>query len=146
MLIENIAMKKNSLNLVSLEKVNLTLQDGITEFAKNKENLFVRDACIQRFEYTYELCSKMLRRYLTLTESNPSEVASMSFPHLIRTASSRGLLLNSWEQWAIYRDARNMTSHTYDEGKAKQVIAIIPNFLADANYLIIKLKEQLALL
>jgi len=28
------------------------------------KNEFVRDAVIQRFEYTYELCWKMLRRYL----------------------------------------------------------------------------------
>ena len=47
-------------------------------------------------------------------------------PTLIRTASKgRGKRMGCWK---IYRDARNITSHTYNEDKAVQVCRVIPDF------------------
>lgn len=132
-----------SLNLQSFQKALASLEEVIFEFNKDTENKFIRDACIQRFEYTYELSGKMLRRYLELTETTPSEITEMSFPNLIRTGSKRGLLLKDWEQWFIYRNARNLTSHTYDEKKADQVIKIIPAFFEDAKYLFTKINSNI---
>jgi hypothetical protein len=63
----------------------------------------------------------MLKRYLEMTASNPSEIDAMSFQNLIRLGSEKGLLRSDWEQWKIYRQARGTTSHTYDEKKAQEV-------------------------
>lgn len=130
------------LDFSAFEQALKTLDEAIKKFATNKADDFVRDACIQRFEYNYELASKMLRRFLTNTESVPTEITEMSFPDLIRLGSKRGLLLHDWERWSQYRVARNLISHTYDRKKADEVMSLIPDFFLDAQHLLNKLKEQ----
>lgn len=73
------------------------------------------------------------------------QIAQMSFPTLIRTANQRGLLLNDWSVWIEYRDKRNTTSHTYDEMKAIAIVQKIPDFLKDAEFLLTRLEEKIAL-
>lgn len=134
------------LDISSLEMAIASLNEALAEHIKYPENLFVRDATIQRFEYTYELCCKMLKRYLEMSEPNAEDVEQMAFPNLIRTGSERGLLLNGWDVWNVYRDARNIISHTYNEAKAIQVCTVIPQFLNDAQHLLAKLHERIVAL
>jgi hypothetical protein len=42
--------------------------------------------------------------------------------------------------WWDYRNARAATSHTYDEAKAKEVIFLIPAFIAEAQHLLLMLE------
>ena len=137
-------MSDKKLDLSALAKAILSLEEAVQEFGRQPKNKFIRDATIQRFEYTYELTHKMLRRYLELTEPNPGEIDKMTFPTLIRTASERGLLLHGWDVWTIYRDARNMTSHVYDEDKAIKVVKVIPDFYQESKHLLVKLQEKLS--
>ncbi len=132
------------LDLTSLQKAIDSLQAVLAEYSKDTSNSFMRDACIQRFEYTYELSHKMLRRFLQQTEASPGEVDKMSFPQLIRTGDERGLLLNGWDVWSRYRVARGTTSHTYDEKKAQKVSAIIPDFFKEAQCLLKNLQNHAA--
>lgn len=130
------------LDLSSLIKATNSLNEALQIHEKDTANQLIQDAVIQRFEYTYELCAKMLRRYLKMTEPSAEVIEEMSFADLIRTSSERGLLLHPWEQWRTYREARNMTSHTYDKKKAQEVLKIIPHFLQEAQYLCIQLQEH----
>ena len=132
------------LDLSSIVQAVSSLDEAVTEYHKNKSNKFVRDATIQRFEYTYELSHKMLKRYLEMTEPSADEIEQMSFSNLIRTGSERGLMLSGWDSWKIFRDARNLTSHTYNEKKASEVCDIIPQFLQNAKYLLSQLKKRMA--
>ena len=66
----------------------------------------------------------------------------MSFSEMIRTAYEKGLVKNSWSLWQEYRDARNKTSHAYDETVADKVLEIIPLFLEEALYLYNKLETN----
>ncbi len=129
------------LDLTSLENAVKSLKEALDEFNKN-QSPFVKDSCIQRFEYTYELSHKMLKRQLESMSASPSEVDQMSFPELIRTGAEKGLLLNSWDVWKIHRDARNITSHAYKEKKADKVFADIPAFYEEACYLLKTLQER----
>ncbi len=122
------------LDLTSLHQALITLDEAVECHSIEPDNTFIRDAMIQRFEYCYELTHKMLKRYLESTEPSREVIDHMSFPELIRTASERGLLLQGWDVWKQYRDARNITSHTYNEQKALQVCSIIPLFLKEAKY------------
>ncbi|QLH41985.1 MAG: nucleotidyltransferase substrate binding protein [Coxiellaceae bacterium] len=106
---------QSKLDFSSFQKAVISLDEALEAHRQDLNNRFIRDAAIQRFEYTYELASKMLRRYLLMAESSSQEVIEQSFPNLIRTGFERGLLLNSWDVWQKYRYARNITSHTYDE-------------------------------
>ena len=55
-----------TLILTPLENAINSLNIAFVEYQKDNSNEFVRDSVIQRFEYTYELCIKMLKRYLEL--------------------------------------------------------------------------------
>ncbi len=118
----------SKLDLSVLHQALKSLRVAVDEGIRDSSNLFVRDAMIQRFEYTYELAHKMLKRYLEFTEPTSEAVDHMSFPELIRTASERGLLLHGWDHWKQYRDARNITIQTYNEKKAVHVCLMIPFF------------------
>lgn len=105
--------------LTQLEKTLASLHEALKEYESNTNNLFIRDSCIQRFEYSYELSWKMLKRHLKLTEPRSSEIEELNFQSLIRLGSDKGLLKHGWDNWKIYREAINITSHAYDEGKAR---------------------------
>lgn len=111
-----------------MTKALMSLKEAVGEYQKQSGNAFIRDATIHRFEYSYELAHKMLKRYLETTESSSEEIDQMSFATLIRTGAEKGLLKNSWDTWSVYRHARNLTSHTYDEKKAIEVCEIVPDF------------------
>ena len=130
------------LDLSSLKKVASSLDEAVNEYKKQQNNLFVRDATIQRFEYTFELTHKMLKRFLEMTEASSDLIDQLSFATLIRTGAEKGLLRTSWNVWSTYRTARNLTSHTYNEAKAIEVCAIIPDFLIEAKYLIEQLEKR----
>ncbi|MEO9607869.1 MULTISPECIES: nucleotidyltransferase substrate binding protein [Alphaproteobacteria] len=51
------------LELSSFEKALASLDEALAEFDRTQSQL-VKDACIQRFEYTYELAHKLLKRQL----------------------------------------------------------------------------------
>ncbi len=136
------------LDLTSLERAVAQLNTSLTyyesDLAKKDEGvkLQFRMSAIQAFEYTYELCHKLLKRYLEMTEATSNTIDEMSFPDLIRTGSERSLLRSDWSRWKKYRDIRNITAHTYDDSKAETAFAIIPDFLAEADFLLQKLKEK----
>ncbi len=135
--------KKPLLDTFALNKAISSLARAVEKLSLTPTDEFVRDSCIQRFEYTYELCGKFLRRYLKMTEASADEIEQMSFPTLIRTACERNLLLHDWATWINYREKRNITSHTYDEDKANSVLKIVPQFLQEALYLSEHLEEQI---
>ncbi len=111
------------------------------EYQGTKLDEALKESCIQAFEYTYELSHKMLKRYLEQTEANSDEIGMLSFPDLIRKGASKGLLLNSWKQWSIFRDCRNKTSHSYDLNHANTVFETIPLFVIEVAYLINSLNK-----
>ncbi|MDR0942055.1 MAG: nucleotidyltransferase substrate binding protein, partial [Holosporales bacterium] len=61
---------------------------------------------------------------------------------LIRIGNENDLLKSDLEKWNIFREKRNITSSTYDEDKAKEVIAIVPDFYEEAAYLLKRLKSK----
>jgi len=133
----------DSLDFQSLEKAITQLDAGLQESQANPDSELLRDGVIQRFEYTYELSWKMLKRYLEATLPNPEEVDGMTFQTLIRTGSEQGLLLSGWDHWVDYRKARGTTSHIYDGEKAREVFSIVPAFLLEAQYLLSRLSEKM---
>jgi nucleotidyltransferase substrate binding protein (TIGR01987 family) len=100
-----------------------------------------RAAVIQAFEYTYELAYKMIRRQLAQIVSNPAELKEMSFMDLIRTGKEAGLVREA-PDYREYREKRNITSHTYDEDKALEIIAVIDSFLQEMRFLLYELKKR----
>lgn len=123
------------LELSSFDNAILRLDEGIQRYQKDITDTQIRDGLIQRFEFTYELSHKMLKRFLEFTSPSPATIDELAFQDLIRTGNEQGLLLSDWTHWKKYREMRSRTSHTYDESVALQVIAEIPAFLQEARFL-----------
>ncbi|VUZ26963.1 Uncharacterised protein [uncultured Comamonas sp.] len=132
------------LDLAPMERAMTRLREGLERYQQDISDTQIRDGLIQRFEFTYEISHKMLKRFLEATSANPAEFDDMSFQDLIRSGNERGLLLGSWPDWKKYRDMRAKTSHTYDEDVALEVVAGIPAMLEEAEYLLNKLREATA--
>jgi len=131
-----------SLDFLPLQDVVQRLEEGVARYDSDTSDIMVRDGLVQRFEFTYELSHKMLRRFMEAGAANPTEFDEADFQYLIRTANEQGLLLGSWLQWRVYRDMRSKTSHTYDKGVALKVVAGIPAFLVEARFLLEQLQQK----
>lgn len=92
---------------------------------------FTRDASIQRFEYTFELCWKMIKRYLKENINLPEG----SLRDLFRQAAQQKLIASPGP-WFEYQTARNLTSHTYNEMTADEVYEIAKSFAPEARKLL----------
>ncbi|MFH0985222.1 MAG: HI0074 family nucleotidyltransferase substrate-binding subunit [Candidatus Omnitrophota bacterium] len=121
----------------AINQLGKSLQFARSEDAKKNEELFIqfRAASIQAFEYSYELCVKMLQRHLELSASSTQNIDHLSFRDLVRTGAEKGLIPDP-EKWFSYRELRNITAHTYDEAKADRVYQTLPAFLRSAEDLL----------
>ena len=132
------------LDVSSLAAAVERFSEGVDLMAARPDETIVRDGVIQRFEFTYELAHKMLKRYLEMTAANPDAIDAMTFQDLIRTGFEQGLLLHSWDAWRAYRQSRTHSdaSHAYDEEKALRVIESVPAFLEEARHLLAQLRQR----
>jgi nucleotidyltransferase substrate binding protein (TIGR01987 family) len=131
------------LDTTSFGKAVGRLREGLARYEREPADEQIRDGLIQRFEFTYELSHKMLRRYLKEAAASPDEIDRMPFADLIRTANAQGLLRSDWPAWRRFREMRARSSHTYDADVAVQVAAAIPAFLEEAEYLYAELRRRL---
>ena len=99
----------------------------------------IRAAVIQHFEFTFELSWKMLERLLS-EKLGSSTVKHLTNKALFRVAAER-LLIDDPQRWFTYLDARNKTSHTYNELVAEDVYDKIPAFFDDAKKLLAALEQ-----
>lgn len=130
------------LDFTPLNNAIFRLDEGLSRYYQDIKDLQIRDGLIQRFEFTYEISHKMLKRYLEQISPNPEEFDAMHFQDLIRSANERGLLLGNWSDWKRYRDMRARTSHTYDEEIAISVVQGIPKFLSEVQFLQQQLQQR----
>jgi len=101
----------------------------------------LRDAVIQRFEYSYELAWKMLKRHLEQVVPDPARIDALSFRELFREGAERGLV-KEVEPWFEYRLQRNLTSHTYNALTAQRVFATALAFRIAARELLLELERR----
>lgn len=132
-----------SLDLSSLRKALAALRRALVRCEAAPADEELRDACIPRFEFTFELAWKMIKRRLELDLPSRDEVDALSWRGLMRRATEAGLVDNP-TPWFEWRDCRNLTSHTYDAAKAAQVRAALPGFAQAAAELLVRLERRSA--
>jgi nucleotidyltransferase substrate binding protein (TIGR01987 family) len=132
------------LDFRSLHIATTALAEALDESKLRPADNFVRDAAIQRFEYTYELCVKSLRRQLEAMSDSPDKVDALGYRDMIRVGVERGFI-GTEADWFSYREVRqhrrNTTAHVYDPAKAAQVFAQLSMFLRAAQARHSKLME-----
>ena len=100
-----------------------------------------RAASIQAFEFTYELAFKFMKRQLERIAPVPSAVDELTFMQVVRAAAEAGLVTDV-SRFHAYREARNITSHSYDRAKAQRIVAELPRFAADVAHLLARLEAR----
>ncbi len=118
-----------------------SLESALAFHRQNPDDV-VRDGCIQRFEYCFELSFKMMRRYLREESPNPSHSDALGFRDVVREAFAKNIVSRDLEAWIKFRDCRNQTSHNYNQKIAEEIFQNIPDFLSEAQYLIKQLSER----
>jgi nucleotidyltransferase substrate binding protein (TIGR01987 family) len=126
-----------------LGKAIARLEESLAAYRADPENLMVRDSVIKRFEFTFELAQSLLRKFVVAMSVNQKEREQLTFPTMIRTASQDGVLLHGYDVWKDYREARNRTSHAYNEDQAIKVMETVPGFLEEVQFLHQRLTEEL---
>jgi nucleotidyltransferase substrate binding protein (TIGR01987 family) len=129
-----------------LEKLKRKLEDAkkaivtLEEILMEEYSKIVRDATIQRFEYTFEVAWKLLKEYLYYQEG----IVCNSPKSCFREAFSVGLL--NEEETVLFiqmTDDRNLTSHTYDEEIAENLYKKVKNYYTLLKSLIERISNNL---
>ena len=110
--------------LYTSEKIDLSLRKSSRALGRLEEAVasppspLQSDAVFQRFEFTFELCWKALRIYLS-----ESEGIQVSSPRGTLKEAFRERLIDSSEEDGFVRmlEDRNLSSHTYDEHEALEI-------------------------
>ncbi len=106
--------------------------DDVTQYA-------LRAGAIHNFEFTYELCWKYMKRWLSYNLGSV-EVDGQSRRGLFRLAAEH-FLIHDVAQWIHYHQARNLTTHTYNQDTADEVYEVVTVFLEDSKYLLKQLER-----
>ena len=117
------------ISTAELKKAIESLKVALTLYSKSQEEndelarLAFRDASIQRFEYCIELSWKTSMKILGST-------AAAAKPAIREMA--RNNLISDAEVWLKFIEARNSSSHSYDNRIAEKVFTEIELFLPEA--------------
>ena len=136
-------MKKSELNLSVLKNSLATLKECYQDLnSQNDEKMkiYIKDSCIQRFEYTYEAAKKIMNKFLK--KEYDKKDSDLTINNIFREMYGLGLIEN-FENWVDYRQKRNLTSYEYDINLTYPIIDIIPGFINDTEFLINKLEGVL---
>ena len=107
-----------------------SLEELVSKYAQNQTDVILRDALIQRFEYSTEAFWKYLKAYLQ-TEHN---LSANSPREVIRVGLNAKLYSEETSQELLQMlDDRNLTSHTYVEELAESIAHRIPEYSKNMN-------------
>jgi nucleotidyltransferase substrate binding protein (TIGR01987 family) len=107
----------------------------LMEALAKPEDSIVRDACIQRFEFTFEMAWKAIQ------ESALAEGVECSSPRESFRVAFRLDLVGRDPRWMAMVEDRNRTSHTYDEEVAQTIYRVLPEYAELLRRLLAKLRE-----
>ncbi|MDR2438806.1 MAG: nucleotidyltransferase substrate binding protein [Planctomycetaceae bacterium] len=101
----------------------------------------LRAGVIKKFEFTYELCWKFMKRWIEQNIS-PDMLDGTTRKELFRRAAENKLITDV-ETWFVFHHARNETSHIYDLQTAENVFAVVQDFLIHAKEFRNRLEQRL---
>jgi nucleotidyltransferase substrate binding protein (TIGR01987 family) len=103
-------------------------------------SVIVRDASIQRFEYSFESLWKLLKAYLDEQEG----IVCHSPKRCFREALKAELLtVRETETCLKMTDDRNLTSHTYLEPVAEAIYSKLPVYLKVMKHLLVNIQGRM---
>ena len=114
------------------------LQDAVDLMEERALSILEKQGFIQAFEYTHELAWKTLKDFL----ENRGNTDIYGSRDATRKAFALGLV-DDGEIWMHMIKSRNLTSHTYDENTADEIIGIVKDvYYVQFEKLKFKMEEQ----
>lgn len=111
---------------------------SLEDILREEFSVIVRDASIQRFEYTVEVFWKCLKEYLASYEG----IACYSPKSCIREYHATGKLSDSQTELLLKMiDDRNLTAHTYHESVSEEIYKNIPKYYDLMKFMFEELPE-----
>lgn len=107
----------------------------LEEALARPEDAIVRDACIQRFEFTFEMAWRAIQ-----ARARAEGLDCVSPRDCFRTGFRLGLLEDD-PRWLAMVEDRNRTTHLYDEVTALGVYRALPGYLELLKGLLARLQE-----
>jgi nucleotidyltransferase substrate binding protein (TIGR01987 family) len=112
-----------------MDRVNQRVQvawkafQTLEEILREPASRIVRDAAIQRFEYTYEAAWKAAASYLLAVHG----IATAGAKTTVRAAFQTGMLTEEQSRAALLAvEDRNLSTHTYNEAVAEAIFQRLP--------------------
>ena len=124
---------KYNRNLKSFEKALLQLGDALEE----SESPIVRDACLQRFEFSYELLWKTLKVFL----EDIHGVRAVSPRQVFKEAFALSII-GEEVTFVEMIESRNTLSHTYNEEQAAKIYVKCVDYLKAMKNVQAQLNKQ----
>ena len=124
---------KYNRNLKSLEKALLQLSDALEE----SESPIVRDACLQRFEFCYELLWKTLKVFL----EDIHGVRAVSPRQVFKEAFALSII-DEELTFVEMIESRNTLSHTYNEEQATKIYVKCAAYLEAMKNVLAQFNKQ----
>lgn len=121
------------LDVSNYERALETLREAL---AKGRLSDLERDGAIQRYECTFELAWKMMRK--ALMAMGRADVSASPNP-ILRDACEEELI-EDVKLWFGFLEARNLGTHIYSEKEAESVHRAAKAFLPHAERLLKRLK------
>ena len=99
------------------------------------EDAIVRDACIQRFEFTFGMAWEAIQAHV-----GGQGLSCVSPRDCFRAAFRLGLVEDD-SGWMAMVEDRNRTPHTYDEASARAIYTALPGHTRLLTNLLSRLRE-----
>ncbi len=128
-------MERIEIIMKDTEKALKTLEKAL----KQDYNDFIRDAAIQRFEYSFELLWKSIKLWLKDREGILCNSPKGCFRELLKIEIING---GETETLLEMTDTRNLTVHTYQENIAIEMYNKLPQYLKLMKKLLKKMKKN----
>ena len=120
-----------AVSIQEYKKALISFEEALSALKKpnlnETERKLFRDAGIQRFEFCVELAWKISKKHMG---------SASSAPKVVIREMAQAALINDPEVWFGFLEARNLSSHSYDEEVAKKIQNIFNNFYTEADLLL----------
>lgn len=123
-------------SIAEYQKALGALKEALAIYEKEENpdmKKLIQDASIQRFEFCVELAWKTSLKVLGLKNMPPKPAVR---------EMAQGKLIDNVPIWFDFIEARNKSSHTYDENIARQVFAVACTFLPEGEKLLSLLSQK----
>ncbi len=131
---EMIMPANTQVDLTAFESALARLPDALIQ----SQSEWIRDAAIQRFEFTFELAWKT-----TLRVEQASGLESGTSPRQVIKVALKADWIDDNELWLKMLDDRNRTSHTYNQMVAEEIFDRLPEYSDALSGLLACLQREL---